>query len=111
MQTDLNRNTFQNPTQSLDNPGFDQMAQSLSGALAEFTEQSPAIFATITAALRPIGEYSLKAWSVSSNFVRRHPVQTAVGVVAIGFMASLLVKRAAAMAESEMPISSDGRQY
>ncbi len=113
MQTELNRSTIQNPTQSqsLENPHFDQLAQSLSGAITEFSDQSPAIFATITEALRPIGEYSIRTWNMGSSFVRRYPVQTAVGVVAIGFVASMLVRRSAQMAESAMPVSADGRQY
>jgi hypothetical protein len=101
MQTDLNTSS-----QSLDNPGFDQMAQSLSGALKDFSNESPAFLSSIVSVLRPIGDYSMKAVKFTGGYVRRHPVQTIAGVVAIGYIASRLMKNGASL-----PVSSDGRQY
>lgn len=100
MQTDTHT------TQSLDNPGFDQMAQGLKSAMQEFsTTQSPEAIAMILSALKPIGDFSMRAWNYATSFVRRHPVQTAVGVVALGFIVAQLMKPARA------PQSEDGRQY
>lgn len=108
MQTELNTTGMKTASQSLDNPGFDQMAQSLSAALEDFSKDSPAILASIVSALRPIGEYSMKAWSFATGYVRRHPVQAAVGIVALGFIAAQLMKKNSMM---NAPKSSDGRQY
>lgn len=108
MQTELNTTGVKSAGQSLDNPGFDQMAQTLSAAIADFSKDSPAILASIVSALRPIGDYSLKAWSFATGYVRRHPVQTAIGVVALGFIAAQLMKKNEMMSS---PKSSDGRQY
>lgn len=108
MQTELNSTATKTSGQSLDNPGFDQMAQSLSAAISDFSKDSPAILESIVSALRPIGDYSMKAWSFVTSYVRRHPVQVAVGVVALGFIAAQLMKKSAMMTE---PKSNDGRQY
>jgi len=102
MRTELNNSStgLKNATQSLENPGFDQMAQSLSHAISEFSEQSPAILASIVGALRP-------AWNTTSSYVRRHPVRIAVSVVALGFIAAQLMRPKT----SSAPASADGRQY
>ena len=58
MQTELNAAGMNSKGQSLDNPEFDHMAQSLSAAIADFSKESPAILTAIVSALRPIGDYS-----------------------------------------------------
>ena len=98
MQTE---NTAQASTE-----GFDQMAVGLKTAIDQFqTVQSPESFAGIIAALKPIGDIGLRFWGLASGYVRRHPVQTTVAVVAVGFLIAQLLKPA------EMPKSNDGRQY
>jgi len=106
MQIDTNTTGVTDATQPLDNPGFDQMAQGLKDAIQDFsTEQSPASFEMIVSALRPIGDLGLRVWNFTSSFVRRHPVETAVGVAAIGFAVALMLRPRPAIR------SSDGRQY
>ena len=87
--------------------GFNQMAEGLNRAITEFSEESPDFLQTITSALKPIGEYALSTYTSASNLVRRYPVQTAIGVVAAGFLVARLVNRG----ESTPARSSDGRQY
>jgi hypothetical protein len=83
MQTEKTMNTSTNASA----PGFDQMAVGLKSAITDFQEtQSP------EAALKPIGDFGLRLWGMTSGFVRRHPVQTAVGVVALGTLAAYLLK-------------------
>jgi hypothetical protein len=89
MQTEKTMNTSTNASA----PGFDQMAVGLKSAITDFQEtQSPEALAGIIAALKPIGDFGLRLWGMTSGFVRRHPVQTAVGVVALGTLAAYLLK-------------------
>lgn len=76
------------------NQGFDQMAQGLKQAMQDFdVQKAPDYFAMFGSAVRPV-----------TNFVRRHPVQSAIGVIAIGLLASRFIT-------TDMPRSRDGRQY
>ncbi len=71
------------------------MAVGLKSAITDFQEtRSPEAFAGIIAAIKPIGDFGLQLWNVTSKYVRRHPVQTTVAVVAIGFIVATLLKPA-----------------
>lgn len=76
--------------------GFDQMAVGFKTAMTDFQEtQSPEAFASIIAAIKPIGDFGLKFWSKATRYVRRHPVETTVAVLAIGFIIASFMKPAA----------------
>jgi hypothetical protein len=76
--------------------GFDQMAVGLKSAITEFQDvRSPEAFAGIIAALKPLGDFSLRLWKKTARYVRRHPVETTVAVLTIGVIAAVLLKPAA----------------
>lgn len=82
--------------------GFDQMAVGLKTAINEFQEtQSPESLAGLIAAIKPIGDFGLKLWGLTTRYVRRHPVQTTVAVVAIGFIVASLLKPATPAIKSD----------
>lgn len=76
--------------------GFDQMAVGLKHAAKELQENPQESIAAVLAMFKPIGEYVSSAWSTTSSYARRHPVRIAVTAVAIGLLASRLMKSDAA---------------
>lgn len=100
MQTQANTSGSKSTSQSFEQSGFDQMAKSLSTAIADF-DDSGSTFASVAKSLRP-------AWQATTRYVRRHPVQIAVGAAAIGVCTVLLLRPRATTVRSD---SNDGRQY
>jgi hypothetical protein len=89
----LRRNEMQAEQQA----GFDQMAVGLKSAITDFQDaQSPEALAGIIAAFKPVGDIAYRLFRKTSRYVRRHPVETTVAVLAIGFIVATLVKPASA---------------
>ncbi len=100
MQTQVNMSGSKSPSQILEKPGFDQMAKSLSTAIAEFDDSS-GILSSIANILRP-------AWKATASYMRRHPVQAVVGVAAVGIASILSLRPNAPLVSKD---NRDKRRY
>lgn len=91
MQTQGNdlRNAIQN----------EDSLQNIASRLQTFSEQA------MDAYIKPMGDYSVRAWNTATDYVRRHPVQAAVGVFALSLLTTQLLKK------SSSTLSSDHRSY
>jgi hypothetical protein len=73
--------------------GLGQMADSMKTAVEDFkTIQPSGILAVALSAWKPLSHYGLKAFKFTSVYTRRHPVRIAISVIAIGFVASRLLR-------------------
>ena len=96
----------QTPGQAVGGQGFGQLAVGLESAITDFKETgSSQSWTAILSAIKPITDFGTRFFGMTSIYVRRHPVQTTVAVVAIGLIVASLLKPAAA------PKISDQRNY
>lgn len=74
--------------------GFNQMATSMKTAISDFksTIEPNAVLAAALTAWKPIRKYGAQALRFTSVYTRRHPVRMAISVIALGFVASRLLK-------------------
>lgn len=89
--------TTTTPGQAVGGQGFDQLAVGLESAITDFQETgSPQAWTAILTAIKPITDFGMRFFGMTSTYVRRHPVQTTVAVVAIGLIVASLLKPASA---------------